>query len=59
MILYISNNNVNSKLGKLCFTELDTISLDFKINSNHLVKRNKVKIYRMPINNKNQSVLKE
>jgi hypothetical protein len=58
MILYISNNNVNSKLGKLCFTELDTISLDFKINSNHLVKRNKVKIYRMPINNKNQSVLK-
>ncbi|KAF5064618.1 hypothetical protein DSECCO2_282280 [anaerobic digester metagenome] len=59
MILYISNNNVNSKLGKLCFTELNTISLDFKINSNHLVKRNKVKIYRMPINNKNQSVLKE
>ena len=58
MILYISNNNVNSKLGKLCFTELNTISLDFKINSNHLVKRNKVKIYRMPINNKNQSVLK-
>ncbi len=45
MILYISNNNVNSKLGKLCFTELDTISLDFKINFKHLVKRNKVKIY--------------
>ncbi len=29
--------------------ELNTLSLDFKINSNHLVKRNKVKMYRMAI----------